>query len=159
VTQVPIQRRAGQLGSLRRDSPQSQVQARSSTASGARRPRLLKAGICCYAAGTRAALPHLVDSAVQWPCMHIGPSGNIAAARTCIRTRASLPPSLGASRPKGTLMTSTGYFALDRAHLPLLTVEAVVDLAAALHEHAYDADPNKIPEAYNVALHLVKPAT
>jgi hypothetical protein len=42
-------------------------------------------------------------------------------------------------------MTSTGYFALDRAHLPLLTVEAVVDLAAALHEHAYDADPNKDP--------------
>lgn len=53
-------------------------------------------------------------------------------------------------------MTPTGRPALDRAHLRQLTVEAVVDLAAALHEHVYDARPEQFPQAYNIALQLVK---
>ena len=52
-------------------------------------------------------------------------------------------------------MTSTGHSALGRAHLRQLTVEAVVDLAAALNEDVYEADPVKFPQAYNVALKLV----
>jgi hypothetical protein len=31
-------------------------------------------------------------------------------------------------------------------------VEPVVDLAAAPHEHVYDADPKKFPEACTIAL-------
>jgi hypothetical protein len=52
-------------------------------------------------------------------------------------------------------MTPTGQPAPDRAHLRQLTVEAVVELAAALHEHVYDATPEQFPQAYNVALRLV----
>jgi hypothetical protein len=50
---------------------------------------------------------------------------------------------------------TTGQSALGRAHLRQLTVEAVVDLAAALHEQVFDAAPEKFPQAYNVALRLV----
>ena len=52
-------------------------------------------------------------------------------------------------------MTSTGQSTLGRAHLRQLTVEAVVDLAAALHEQVFDAAPDKFPHAYNIALRLV----
>jgi hypothetical protein len=45
--------------------------------------------------------------------------------------------------------------ALGRAERRQLTVEAVVDLARALHTHVYAGVPEKFPEAYNVALDLV----
>ena len=52
-------------------------------------------------------------------------------------------------------MTPTGQPAPDRAHLRQLTVETVVELAAALHDKVFGADPAKFPQAYNVALQLV----
>jgi hypothetical protein len=56
-------------------------------------------------------------------------------------------------------MTSTGHCDLGRAHLRQLTVESVVFLARALHDEVYDADPEKFPQAYNVALKLVNDGT
>ncbi len=34
-------------------------------------------------------------------------------------------------------------------------MQTVVDLAAALHDKVYDKDPEKFPQAYNIALELV----
>ena len=51
-------------------------------------------------------------------------------------------------------MTPTGP-ALRRDHLRELTVLSVVELASALHERVYEKDPEKFPQAYNVALQLV----